>query len=139
MIVARAKTSDFQLDRWIHSDWEQLRKRGVTVSSLARLIAVPRTTLRDALKKTERERQRQPERRGRPRALTYQQALRAGRRGSWWMHAQLFFFGKHCLFSFFVFMQKETGSFSDLSCCQKSVCAVRFAGLSLEHHLQSSK
>ena len=69
----------------------QLRKRGVTVSSLARLIAVPRTTLRDALKKTERERQRQPERRGRPRALTCQQALHAGRRGSWWMHAQLLF------------------------------------------------
>ena len=92
VIVTRAKTSDFQLDRWVHSDWEQLRKRGVTVSSLARLIAVPRTTLRDALKKTERERERQPERRGRPRALTCQQALRAGRRGSWWMHAQLFFF-----------------------------------------------
>ena len=101
MIVARAKTSDFQLDRWIHSDWEQLRKRGVTVSSLARLIAVPRTTLRDALKKTERERERQPERRGRPRALTCQQALRAGRRGSWWMHAQLFFFWKTLLIQFF--------------------------------------
>ena len=32
-------------------------------------------------------------------------------------------------------MQKETGSFSDLSSCQKSVWDVRFAGLSFEHHL----
>ncbi len=59
-----------------------MRKRGVTVSSLARKFKVPRTTLRDAIKKTERQRQRQPERRGRPRVLTYAQALRAGRRGS---------------------------------------------------------
>ena len=53
----------------------QLRRKGETVSSVARFFGVARTTLAYALQKTEREIQRAPETRGRPNALTPRQVL----------------------------------------------------------------
>jgi len=55
--------------------FRQLRRKGETVSSVARYLGVPRTTLAYALKKTEREIARTPETRGRPNALTNNQVL----------------------------------------------------------------
>ena len=80
------------------------------MSSVARCIGVRRETLRDSLKLTERQRERRPERRGRPRKLTPLQARRGSPgprdtedREAWFSYI-----------SFVTFSDKDTGGDSGM-------------------------
>ena len=73
------RTSDFQFELWITSDRVQLRRRGESISNLAREFQVARATLHDALKLMERQRERRPERRPRAPAAAHTQAGAARR------------------------------------------------------------
>ena len=71
----------FGLLRLALSPFRQLRHKDENMSSVARWMGVPRSTLAYALKKTEREIEREPETRGRPAALTNAQVHCAALRG----------------------------------------------------------